>query len=292
MTVYLSLLAILISAASLWLSLHQFKSTRHLRRLEKINEVLQRAFQLRKASHALRHKVDNTNDVPDCDEQLNALDNMIEGQIQRLLESKATTIQDIFEIEKSVLSLDLELELQSKQLDAKNQLDQEIAEAKTADIARKTERAFITAEVHAPDLPLAAPGRIWKEGDRIEVSAVIILRNHGRTAAIIRNIDVGLPARSTRPDYPPSRPEAQYALPPALAIAPSGSYELRTITILPRSVWQDTVDGKKTLYCGGRVTYDDVFGQPHVTAFCWERSNTDGRDQYGITTSEALNFFD
>jgi hypothetical protein len=60
---------------------------------------------------------------------------------------------------------------------------------------------------------------------------------------------------------------------------------------LPKSVWQDAVNGKKTLFCGGKIEYDDVLAQRHETVFCWERSGSEGAERYSITFSDALNHF-
>jgi hypothetical protein len=162
----------------------------------------------------------------------------------------------------------------------------------SADIAQKMERAFITAEVAAPTLPLASPGRVWTEDDTTEVTATVTLRNHGRTPAVIRRIHIQPVVAFSAP----ANPQAflggpQRDLPPALAIVASGSHEIVVKRTLPRLVWQDAVGGKKTLFCGGKVEYDDVLGQRHETVFCWERSESDGVDRYAITYSDALNYF-
>jgi hypothetical protein len=162
----------------------------------------------------------------------------------------------------------------------------------SADIAQKMERALITAEVSSPTLPLASPERVWTEDDMTEVSASVTLRNHGRTPAIIRRIHVHPVVAFSAP----ANPQAflggpQRDLPPALAIAASGSYETVVKRTVPRSLWQEAIGGKKTLFCGGKIEYDDILGQRHETVFCWERSESGGVDRYTITYSDALNYF-
>ena len=116
MTLAISITAILISLGSLAFNLYQFKNTKNLKRLEKCNEVLQRAFLLRKSSQALRDKIDVTDDIDDCDHILDRLDVSIESQFGQLLGIKNLSISDIFALEKSLLELDLEFELLSKQI--------------------------------------------------------------------------------------------------------------------------------------------------------------------------------
>jgi hypothetical protein len=125
-----------------------------------------------------------------------------------------------------------------------------------------------------------------------EVTANVTLRNHGRTPAIIRRIHIQLVVAFSAPANPQAfLAGPQRDLPPALAIAPSGSYEIVVRRTLPRLLWQEAVGGKKTLFCGGRIEYDDVLGQRHETLCCWERSQSDGADRYTITYSGALNYF-
>jgi hypothetical protein len=162
----------------------------------------------------------------------------------------------------------------------------------SADLAQKMERAFVTAEVTPAALPLASPQRAWAEDDTTEVSANVVVRNHGRTPAIIRGIHINPVVAFS----PPATTQAflggpQRSLPPALAIVASGTYEVVVKRAIPRLLWQDAVNGKKTLFCGGKIEYDDVLGQRHETTFCWERSESDGADRYTTTYSDALNHF-
>jgi hypothetical protein len=161
----------------------------------------------------------------------------------------------------------------------------------SADIAQKMERAFVTAEVTPPLLPLASEGREWTEDGKTMVSAKVILRNHGRTPAMIRTVDIGLVALFSPPVKFRSFPEAQHMLPPALVITASGSYELETSRNFIRSEWQDMVSGKRMLLCGGRILYDDVLDQLHETGFCWQRSESDGNQRYSVVHSRELNYF-
>lgn len=117
MTLAISIIAIVISLASLAFNLYQFKSTKNLKRLEKCNEVLHRAFLLRKLSHDLRKKISATDGIDDCNDVLDRLDMAIESQFAKLLENTDVSLQDLFKLETKLLGLDLELDLLSKQID-------------------------------------------------------------------------------------------------------------------------------------------------------------------------------
>ena len=161
----------------------------------------------------------------------------------------------------------------------------------SADIAQKMERAFVTAEVTPASLPLASEARQWTEDGKTTVSAKVILRNHGRTPAVVWTIDIGLLALFSPPVKFKSFPDAQHVLPPAMVIGASGSYELEAIRIFTRPEWQEMVSGKKMLLCGGRILYDDVLDQRNETGFCWQRSESDGSERYSVAISRELNYF-
>lgn len=138
MTLAISIIAIVISLASLAFNLYQFKNTKKLRRLEKCNEVLHRAFLLRKLSQDLRNKISVTDDIDDYDHVLDPLDMAIESQFAKLLENTDVPLQDIFALETKLLSLDLEFDLLSKQIDIQIDFNNQV-KAVTANVAVNTD---------------------------------------------------------------------------------------------------------------------------------------------------------
>jgi hypothetical protein len=117
MNLTISIVAILISLASLAFNLYQFKNTKNLKRLEKSNEVLQQAFLLRKASQELRDRINVTDDIDDLDHLLIPMNMTIETQFGKMLANPDVSIQDVFMIENKLIELDLQLHLLSKQVD-------------------------------------------------------------------------------------------------------------------------------------------------------------------------------
>ncbi|MHB1676805.1 MAG: hypothetical protein ACYCSS_04610 [Sulfuriferula sp.] len=119
MTLTISIVAILISLATLTFNLYQFKNTKKLEKLEKCNEVLQQAFLLRKASQELRNKINVTDDIDDLDYLLIPMNLTIETQFGKMLENVDISIHEVFMIEKKLIQLDLQLTLLSKAVDVK-----------------------------------------------------------------------------------------------------------------------------------------------------------------------------
>ena len=126
MTLVISIVAILISLGSLAFNLYQFRSTKRLRMLEKCNDVLHKAFLLRKLSQDLRNKIAVTDDIPDFDHILDGLDKAIESGYGKILSNENLSHQDIFELERHLLELDLEYDLLSKQVDVLANFNNEV----------------------------------------------------------------------------------------------------------------------------------------------------------------------
>lgn len=142
MTLAISIIAIAISLASLAFNLYQFKSTKKLRRLEKCNDVLHRAFLLRKLSQDLRNEISVTDDIDDYDHVLDLLDMAIESQFAKLLGNTDVPLQDIFALETKLLGLglglDLEFDLLSKQIDMQIDFNNQV-KVVTANVAVNTD---------------------------------------------------------------------------------------------------------------------------------------------------------
>lgn len=159
------------------------------------------------------------------------------------------------------------------------------------DIVQRMERAFVTVEVAATALPLASEPRPWTEDGKTNVTAKVIMRNQGRTPAVIRTVDIGLVALLSPPIKFKSFPETQDMIPPALVIGASGSYELQISRSFLRAEWDDMVSGKRMLLCGGKILYDDVLDRLNETGFCWQRTASDGGDRFSAARSAQLNYF-
>jgi hypothetical protein len=81
----ISIAAILISLASFGFNLYQYRNSRDLRRLEKTNEVLQKAYLIRRTSQDLRDKLNSTDDVDTFDHLLDSIEVAIESQFGGVL---------------------------------------------------------------------------------------------------------------------------------------------------------------------------------------------------------------
>ena len=126
MTLTISIIALLVSLGGFVFNLYQFISARKLRSREKANEILSKAFALRKLSQDIRQKISVTDHVPDMDDVLDGLDAAIEGGIANILINKNTSLHDLLGLEQKLMKLALENELLSKAIDAQENLNIEV----------------------------------------------------------------------------------------------------------------------------------------------------------------------
>ena len=94
------------------------------------------------------------------------------------------------------------------------------------------------------------------------------LKNDGKTPALLTDIVAYLDVLPTYPDCVKVTTKGEY--PPGLIIA-AGELApyLKTNRLITEAESND-IDAKKSLLLFlGVVKYDDVFGKPHETGFCW-----------------------
>ena len=147
----------------------------------------------------------------------------------------------------------------------------------SADILHATERAYLFAKVQLnPSLDLAYEKITFGGNDQpVELIPLeIIVTNHGKTPAILMNVDriSGIFEDTAIDDL------AQFDLSvipikivPGTEIINSG--ESRTIDesfSIDAQKRELLTNEKYRIVCFGRIQYQDVFGKPHDTIFCWQ----------------------
>ncbi len=91
---------------------------------------------LRRKSEDLKHKIETTDDVNDCAEFLAKVNAFVEEGIPKLALSRERSLQEFFEMEQHLLSLELEIDLFHKQVVEVGRFHEEVREYE----ARKAER--------------------------------------------------------------------------------------------------------------------------------------------------------
>ncbi|MFZ3018154.1 MAG: hypothetical protein WA056_06850 [Gallionella sp.] len=119
MTLAISIVAILISIASLGFNLYQYKHSKSIKHLEKCNDILRGANKLRIRSQELRNKIDSTDDLDmdHIEQNLSAFNEFVEVQLPKIMEDTNSTIAELYKLEGKLAQFESSIELLSKQID-------------------------------------------------------------------------------------------------------------------------------------------------------------------------------
>ena len=112
--VFISIAALVLSLGGFLFSLFQYRSHQRVKKLEKMNEVMQKGFNLRMASQDLRDLIGRSDDVDSQDELLDAIDGIFESAFAESMARPDTTLAQVYELERRIMAQSLELNLISK----------------------------------------------------------------------------------------------------------------------------------------------------------------------------------
>ena len=119
MTLAISIIAILISIASLGFNFYQYKHSKNIKYLEKSNDILRGANKLRIRSQDLRNKIDSTDDLDmdHIEQNLSAFNDFVEIQLPKIMGDANATISELYKLEGKLAQFESSIELLSKQID-------------------------------------------------------------------------------------------------------------------------------------------------------------------------------
>ena len=139
MTTATAIIALVISLGSFAFSLYQYRILHRVRISEKATSLIRVAQELRRKSEDLKRKIDSTDHAPDCADFLAKINVFVEESVPSLALSNERSLQELFEMEQHLLSLELEVDLLHKQVAELGRFNEEVREFE----ARKVEH-------HAP----------------------------------------------------------------------------------------------------------------------------------------------
>ena len=147
-------------------------------------------------------------------------------------------------------------------------MEDSVAQAKLhSDTARDVMHAQMRAYLHV------SSGRAIKQNGAIGFRGLVEMNNFGHTPA--RNICEAVACEVFSFPLPDDHPfpDVPYAMSKDVSVAPHQTYTFdsyRPLTVKPmEDVTAAIVGSQKRLYVWGRISYDDVFDQRHVTNFCY-----------------------
>ena len=115
-SIVISSIALIISIAGFLFTLFQFNRNQRLKKLEKINEIMSNAYNLRRSSEDLKHLIEISDDIDANEEALNLINIFTESLFSKALSNPKTNISEIYSVEQRLLKTTLEFDLLSKQI--------------------------------------------------------------------------------------------------------------------------------------------------------------------------------
>ena len=125
--VTISLIALTISVASFIFALFQFNRNQNLKKLERISEIMNKAFELRRASQKLKHLVEMTDDIDSHEEAIDVINTLCEN-VSKVLNNPKTTLSEVYVVEQKILKITLNFDLLSMQINEQIRFNTECAE--------------------------------------------------------------------------------------------------------------------------------------------------------------------
>ena len=154
-------------------------------------------------------------------------------------------------------------------------------------IAFRQERHFVVTE--RPYLYVAVQGLQIFDAP-LKVTAVVKIRNHGKTPAVLKRMRALLDVSENYPVLLSPNAIAD-EIPPGLVVSGSGGeFQLPVERNMSGQEVADVKAWHLKLLCLGEITYVDNFGTEHRTGFCWEAQKGRGGARFTIAPSRQLNF--
>ena len=126
--VAISIVALCISSTGLAFSVYQWKKSTFIKSSEKVHEVTQEAFELRRSSQELRNLIGITDDIEDMEELLQATDSVSEELLKNALRNPKISLRDVYKVQQRIADMRLEIDLLYKQVLEAKRFNEEVAE--------------------------------------------------------------------------------------------------------------------------------------------------------------------
>jgi len=132
---------------------------------------------------------------------------------------------------------------------------------------RAAERAYVFAEVEFENWGSSPQPTPFPTSPSERMNAKVKFWNYGKTPAVILMIRASIRIGGEIPTALIEFPRSDARLPAGLAVRAADRYE---ITVQQHAQQTDDIEkGNLTVYCVGKIEYEDVLGEEHFTSFCW-----------------------
>lgn len=122
----------------------------------------------------------------------------------------------------------------------------------------------------------------------------IKIRNHGKTAAPLKQLRIYLDVVSQYPNALLEFPGSEQEIPAGMVIhGDGGEWETHASKTIPIKDWENILGSNLMLICLGKIAYLDIYGERHETGFCWQIYPIEGGTggiRWDISPNYKLNY--
>lgn len=146
----------------------------------------------------------------------------------------------------------------------------------------RIEKAYVFVEV------LLEEGVFYSPSGNAASNIKVIIRNHGKTPAILTKLRGYAPILEHIPNELINFPGSDATIPEGIVIASGGTYPLTVQAHISTLEGGQIEHGEKTLFCCGSVSYKDILGCHRETGYCWQYGTHN--EQFVISPNTRLNY--
>ena len=123
--VLISIIALVVSFSSFSLAVFQFRHNQRISKLVKINEVIAKVFDLKKASADLKYLIERTDDIDPNDEIFAKIHLLTESAVSVLNSPKVKSVE-LYHVEQHLLQTRIDFDLYVMQINERIRFEKEV----------------------------------------------------------------------------------------------------------------------------------------------------------------------
>mgnify|MGYP000034000032 CR=1 FL=1 len=125
MTKTISVIALTISIVGFLFNIYQYRIMQKIRVVEKATSLIRFSKDIRRKSADLQYKIDATDHAPEA-EFLEKVNSFVDECVPRLSSSQKLSLQDLFQLELQLISVELEIDLFYKLVNEVDRFNEEV----------------------------------------------------------------------------------------------------------------------------------------------------------------------
>lgn len=159
------------------------------------------------------------------------------------------------------------------------------AAQKSAEALPLIERAYVFVTI-----PYHVIIPVKEDPELLECKVTVAFFNHGKTPAILKQLKVNMRVIPINEELGELIGDTESEIPEGVIIGSREEYKADYSTILRKEQWEDIENIHSTLFCYGRIIYEDVLKNRRTTGYCWDYHPVFLKCFY-ISNNKKLNYY-